>query len=162
MNQIAKTLAAMAVAAAAACTPGTPPTAGKAPAPVADTIVYTVDLVPTDTADVWQADCLKGLDRAGLVDALFDAVYHRRAEVTDYFDNRPLTLEEVKDMEADPRYDRDCVERLLFWERWMFDAESLTFDKKTIKVMVAYAMRDDDGQLLGYRAGIVIRMNDRP
>lgn len=127
---------------------------------VADTIVYTVNVLPTDSTDEWETMRLKGLNRKKLVDAIFESVYQHKATVTDYFDGHQYSLDDVKEMEINDNFDREKIAQLQFYEQWQYDKSGIVFSKKVYKILVAYEQRDEDGVLQGYRAGFVIKTNN--
>ena len=125
---------------------------------VADTIQYSVNIKADFEEEPWVAEQLKQLNNRELVDQLFESVYRHQAKAYNFLDNRPLTLEEVKEIEINPSYDRELAARLHFWECWKYNAQGTLFEKKVLKVMIAYEARTEDGELKGYKAGIVIEM----
>ena len=126
---------------------------------MADTIQYSVDIMPNDGEQPWAKEQVKQLDRRLLIDQLFESVYRHRAKAYSFSDNRLLSLEEVKEMEINESHDRDLAARLHFWECWRYNTQGVLFEKRVLKVMIAYEARTDEGELKGYKAGIVIEMN---
>ncbi len=126
---------------------------------MADTIQYSVDIMPNDAEQPWAKEQVKQLDRRLLIDQLFESVYRHRAKAYSFSDNRLLSLEEVKEMEINESHDRDLAARLHFWECWRYNTQGVLFEKRVLKVMIAYEARTDEGELKGYKAGIVIEMN---
>ena len=126
---------------------------------MADTIQYSVDIMPNDAEQPWAKEQVKQLDRQLLIDQLFESVYRHRARAYNFSDNRLLSLEEVKEMEINESHDRDLAARLHFWECWRYNAQGVLFEKKVLKVMIAYEARTEEGELKGYKAGVVIEMN---
>ena len=127
---------------------------------VADTIQYSVDIKADSAENPWIENQIKRLDSKLLVNQLFESVYRHQAKAYSSLDNRLLTLEEVKEMEISQDYDRDLAARLHFWECWSYNPQGVLFEKRVLKVMIAYESRTEEGELKGYKAGIVIEMNE--
>lgn len=126
---------------------------------MADTIQYSVDIKPENEDEPWLTEQVAQLNGNKLVDKLFESVYKHQANAYDFATGAPLTIEAVKDMEIKESYDRENATRLHFWECWKYDAQGAMFEKKVLQVMIAYQWRDEYGDLKGYKAGIVIKMN---
>ncbi len=126
---------------------------------VADTIQYSVDIKAVDDNQPWLVDQIAKLNGTKLVDELFESVYKHQAKAYRFANGELMTTEEVKDMEIMEGFDRDLASRLHFWECWQYDARAAKFEKKVLKVMIAYESRDEYGELKGYRAGVVIELN---
>lgn len=125
---------------------------------VADTIQYTVTILPDNQDQAYVYEELKGLDREKLVKSLFESVYKHQAKAYNYLTGASMNLEEVKEMEIKAAYDRDLAAQIHFWERWEYNPKTISFKKDIIKVMLAYEIRNDDDELIGYRAGVIIEM----
>ena len=126
---------------------------------LADTISYPVVIKNPDTTDTWTTECLRPLDRQKLVDAVFEAVYSNNAQAYNYFSNEPMSVKEVQALEATDEFSRENVGKLQFWESWYFDEKQQIFTKKTHKILVAYEVFTDDGELRNYKAAFYIKLN---
>lgn len=126
---------------------------------VADDISYIVYVRPQDPNDEMQVQYLFGLHKEKLVEDLFSSVYLHQAKVHDFYGN-PMTIDDVKTLElSDVRYSRDSISALQFKERWYYDAQAQTFQKKVVSVHVSYTgPRDDNGVILGNYPGFIIEM----
>jgi hypothetical protein len=126
---------------------------------LADTISYPVVIKNPDTTDTWTTECLLPLDRKKLVDMVFDAVYKHKAQAYKYFDDKPMSISEIKDLEKTDEFSRDRVGKLQFWESWYFDEKHQIFTKKVHKILVAYELFTEDGELRNYKAAFYIKLN---
>ncbi len=126
---------------------------------LADTISYPVVIKNPDPSDTWTEKCLQPLDRKKLVDAVFNAVYSNGAQAYSYFDNKPLSISDIKKLENEDEFSRDKVGKLQFWESWYFDEKQQIFTKKVHKILVAYEVFTDDGVLRNYKAAFYIKLN---
>lgn len=126
---------------------------------LADTIIYPVVIKNPDSTDTWTDYCLKPLDRTKLTDMVFDAIYNNRAQAYSYFENKPLSIAYIKELEQQENYSRNRVGKLQFWESWYFDEKQQIFTKKVHKILVAYEALTEDGKLRDYRAAFYIKLN---
>jgi hypothetical protein len=56
---------------------------------VADSVIYDVVVKNPNIDDHWTEECLRHLDRLGLVDMVFEAIYREELIPYDYISNRP-------------------------------------------------------------------------
>ena len=123
---------------------------------VADTIRYTVNIIPLDEVD---AESLSRLEKQKLVDMLFESIYMHQAEVHDFTSGALLSIDDVKTREIeDPRFARELVSALQFTEKWSYNADTQHFSKDIISVHIAYAVFDEENYFVAHRAGIVLTM----
>jgi len=125
---------------------------------LADTIIYTVVIKNPDSTDTWTDDCLRPLNRAKLADMVFDAVYNNKAQAYSYLDDKPLSINYIKELEQQENYHRDKVGKLQFWESWYFDEKQQVFTKKVHKILIAYEALTESGELRNYRAAFYIKL----
>jgi len=128
---------------------------------LADTISYPVVIKNPDITDTWTSECLKPLDRKKLVDMVFESVYKFKAQAYNYFSDKPMSVKELKELEATEEFSRKRVGKLQFWESWYFDEKQQIFTKKVHKVLVAYEVFSDDGELRNYKAAFYIKLNQK-
>ena len=126
---------------------------------LADTIIYPVIIKNPDSTDLWTGDCLQPLNRTKLTNMVFEAIYKNKAQAYSYFENKPLSIDYIKELEQQENYSRDKVGKLQFWESWYFDEKQQVFTKKVHKILVAYEAIAEDGEIRGYRAAFYIKLN---
>ncbi len=118
---------------------------------VADTIVYDVLIHNPNPDDAWTNQCLKGLYHSKLVDSIFHDVYSGKLIPYNIFENRPMTIKEVKALEETTGYDRSLVGKIQFTETWFYDASSGTFQKKIISIALGYERKNAGSDLVDYK-----------
>lgn len=123
---------------------------------VADTIIYSVVIKNPNPNDEWTNFSLSKLDRKKLVDALFESVYDNNAQAFNYVSDAPMSASDVKDVENQEDFSRDKVAKLQFWESWYYDEEQALMTKKVHSVLVAYEVRSEQNELLGYKAAFYV------
>ncbi|GAO30973.1 hypothetical protein JCM15548_13303 [Geofilum rubicundum JCM 15548] len=106
---------------------------------MADTIVYSVDIINSDTLDTWADWRLKNMNTPKLVEQVFDNVYNGRLKAYDYFSNEALTVEDIQNIENKPDYARSLIEEIQFEETWLFSPEEQIFHKEVHSFVLAYA-----------------------
>jgi len=117
---------------------------------IADTIITDV-VIKNPTDDEWVDYALRNLDRKILVDKIFDAVYSKQLEPFDFFNDTPLTIEQVREIETDPDFSRDIISKVQFEEKWYYDAENNIMIKKVHSIMLAYELYNAEGEIKGYK-----------
>lgn len=125
---------------------------------MADTIVYSVDIINTDTLDTWADWRLKNMNTPKLVEEVFDNVYNGRLKVYDYFSNEALTVEDVRNIENKPDYARSLIEEIQFEETWLFSPEQQIFHKEVHSFVLAYALYAQSGERMGLKPVFRVRL----
>ena len=125
---------------------------------LADSIIYDVTIKTSDPDDEWSKVCLSRLDREKLTRKVFDAVYSGNAIPYDYASGSQLSISDVKAIEEKAEFSREKVATIQFTEKWSFDEEKMTFEKKVYSIMIGYELFSDSGEFRGYRAAFRIDM----
>ena len=125
---------------------------------IADSINYGVVIKSRDTSDSWQKKWLKSFDREEFVDFIFEAVYEDRLQAYDYFTQKPLSVQALKELESRDDFRRSRVGKIQFKERWYFNTSSLQMVKEVYAVMLAYEVYRDDGTFRGYKPAFMVRL----
>ncbi len=125
---------------------------------LADKIIYDVILRNPDATDEWATERLQSLDLEALINVVFNAIYNGRLTPLNYKTEMPMSLDEVKQLEAE--YARERIGKMQFVEEWYFDEKSLQFGKRITAIMLAYELYDLDGNPRGYKAGVMVRLDD--
>jgi hypothetical protein len=125
---------------------------------LADTIVYSVDIVNTDTLDIWADWRLRHMKTSKLVEEVFDNVYSGRLKAFDYFTDAELTVEDVRNIEDTPKYARSLIEEIQFEETWLFSPELQVFHKEVHSFVLAYALYAQNGERMGLKPVFRVRL----
>lgn len=127
---------------------------------VAANIIYDVVVIPEVKDDEWEAERLKGYSGEEMVNALFEAVYSRKAVATDYFSGERIKPSMLKEMEATDEYRRSDIAKLQFTENWYFNPETLEIEKEIIAIVPGYRYSTGEGETTGtgYRALMTINL----
>ena len=127
---------------------------------LADTIVYSVDLVNTDSLDTWSDWRLRNMNTSKLVEEVFDNVYSGRLQAYDYFTDAALTVEDVRNLEVTPNYARSLIEEIQFEETWLFSPELQIFHKEVHSFVLAYALYAQNGERMGLKPVFRVRLEN--
>ncbi len=131
------------------------------PAPVgnkvADSIMYIATVKNSNPENTYMDEWLRGAKVDSLAAFIFDAVYAEKLKAYDYVTGEVMTLQDVKNLEEE--YKRENIGQILFTEDWYFDKEKLQMHKKVNSIMLGYFRYDDEGKLLGNKAGIRVYLN---
>jgi hypothetical protein len=117
---------------------------------LADTLVSDIVIMSPDN-DEWAKYCLRKLDKKTLVNEIFKSVYAGELVSYDYFNNNPLSIEDIKALEDDPEFSRDNIAKAQFEEAWYFDSVNQKMVKKVHSIMLAYEIYNSDGEIRGYK-----------
>jgi hypothetical protein len=125
---------------------------------LADTIAYDVTIKNPNPEDNWTEEDLKGMDELALANIILNAIYKGRLTAYDFQTEEPMTIEQVKELEAE--YPRDKIGRMRFIEEWYFDEKNLQFGKKVNTIMLAYERLNSEGEAR-YIPGVMVYLNDK-
>jgi hypothetical protein len=117
---------------------------------LADTMISDVVILNPDN-DEWTDYCLRKLDRKILVNEIFKSVYEGKLAAYEFFNNNPLSIEDIKTLENDPEFSKDNIGKVQFEEAWYFDSTNLKMVKKVHSIMLAYEIYDLNGEVKGYK-----------
>jgi hypothetical protein len=126
---------------------------------VADTILYPVDVINLDSLDSWKDTRIKKLKHQEFTDLIFEALYEKNARAVDYYTRKHIPVEEIKEMEASGKFERDEMAQLQFEETWYFNPDSGRMIKQVQSILLAWPIYDDQGEKQSYKAGFVIELN---
>ncbi len=127
---------------------------------LADTITYPVTIFNFDPTDDWSEQRLRNVQRQKLVEEVFNAIYSKTLTVYHYYSDEPLSINDIRELEASPDFSRDRIEEIQFVETWHFSPELKQFQKKVHSIVLAYALYNDDGSRRGLKAAFRIKLND--
>ncbi len=127
---------------------------------IADTIIYDVIIKNLDADDQWTDFCLSKLKKDALVDIVFNAVYSGKAKAFHYYDNTPITISQIKELEKEDDFSRDKIAKIQFTEEWLFDEINLKMSKRITSVMLGYEVYDHNGNVKGYKPTFRIYLNN--
>ena len=127
---------------------------------VADTIIYGVVLKNTNPDDYWTEECLKHVDRKKITDIIFKAIYEGRITAYDYFENTPLTIAEIKNLEKENEFNRDKFAQIQFKEEWLFDELNFKMEKRVTSIILGYELYDSNNKVKGYKAAFKVYLNN--
>ncbi len=139
-----------------------PPQVERTPldgAVIADTVIYDVIVKNPNASDLWAEQSLRNLNREGLVDIIFNAVYRGELIPYDYFTMEVMSVRDVARLESDPEFSRDNIGMLQFSEEWYFDEENLRMEKRVNSISLGYEVYDTDGNIRGYKPAFLITLN---
>ena len=122
---------------------------------IADSVLYDVVIQNPDSLDQWTDYRLRNLDRNTLADMVFDGIYSGKLIAYDYSTEEIVSIDSVKKMEKDPRYDRKKISKMQFEEQWFLDQKTFQFHKKVTAIMLAYEINAMENR---YRAGLKVRL----
>lgn len=126
---------------------------------IADSINYGVVVKARDEGDEWQKKWLSTFDRRELVDFIFEAVYSGKLQPYDYFEDKPISIEQIKQLERTEEFDRSKVGKIQFKERWYFDTTQLKMIKEVYSMMLAYEVYKENGTFRGYKPAFKVYLN---
>ena len=117
---------------------------------IADTIVNDVIILNPDN-DEWTEYCLRNLDKKTLINKIFKSVYAGELIPYEFFNNEPLSIEDIKALENDSTFSRNKIARVQFEEAWYYDSANQKMIKKVHSIMLAYEIYNSRGEIRGYK-----------
>ena len=134
-------------------------TANNSASVIADSIMYITNVInPDPTEEYYMKDWLGGAKTEILANHIFKAVYEAKLKPYDYSTGEELTIEEVQEIEKE--HSREHIGQILFTEDWYFDETELKMYKQVNSIMLAYYRYDEEGNIIGNKAGIRVYLND--
>ena len=124
---------------------------------IADTIIYSVVTKNAYKDDEWAEYCLRKMDNEALANIVFNAIYNGRLTPYDYNTEEPMSIKQVKAFERENN--RKDIGTVQFVEEWYFDEKNLQMGKRVNAIMLAYELKNNEGELRGYKAGIKVYLN---
>lgn len=125
---------------------------------IADSIMYIANVKNANLEDAYYMDeWLGGAKIEVLSNKIFNAVYNKKLIAYNYITGEQMPIAEVKELETE--YRRDNIGYILFTEDWYFDEKKLQMHKKVNSLMLAYFRFDEDGHIIGKKAGIRVYLN---
>jgi len=126
---------------------------------LADTISYGVVVRNKDTTDKWQKKWLKNLKLERFTNHLFQKIYSGEITPYRYFNEEPLTIKDIKNLEEQEEFARDKIGKIQFKEIWYFNPDNMKMVKKVYSVMLAYETYNSDGSFRGYKPAFKVYFN---
>ena len=127
---------------------------------VADSIIYSVAIVNPDSLDSWNDYRLRNVNRQKFIETIFDKLYSGNLTAYNYYDETPMTIDDIKNLEKAPDFSRNRIEEIMFEETWLYSAENNRFYKEIHSIVLAYALYTDEGiRRGGLKAAFKIKMN---
>lgn len=129
----------------------------SAPEPAAQIITYDIVIRNSNPDDVWTEECLSEFSSAQFINQIFDGLYGNQLKAFTYEENKPLSAEVIKTMEASGELDRRRIGKIQVTEKWNLNTDNYLFDKQVRKMVLGYELYDIDSSVRGYKALFVIQ-----
>jgi hypothetical protein len=91
------------------------------------------------------------VNHSALIDSLFDLVYNKKLIAYDVFENKALSVSEVKSIEKQSDYSRDRIGKIQFAEKWYFNSSSQELQKHLLSIALGYETYDENGGVRAYK-----------
>lgn len=127
---------------------------------IADTIITDVVIKNPDN-DEWTDYCLRTLNKTELVNHIFNAVYEGKLTPYNYFNNIPLTINDIKNLEKDPEFNRNNIAKVQYQEAWHYNVQKQTMIKKVHSIMFAFEVYNNEGEIKGYKPAFKVYFDDQ-
>ncbi len=123
----------------------------------ADTIIYEVLINNPDTINKWENRKVKSVRKKKIVDDLFSMVYNGTKIPYHYYTKKPLSIEDIKELESEEEFSRDKVGKLQFTECWKYDSINNRMQKVVLNILLTYEKYGSSGNLRGYKAAFYLK-----
>lgn len=126
---------------------------------IADTIIYDVLIKNANPDDEWENQRLQYLKHTAFIDSIFILVYNREIIAFDIFDNKALSVSQVKSIEKQAEYSRDRIGKIQFTEKWYFDPTNQELHKQILSIALGYETYNENGEVRAYKPLFKIYLN---
>jgi len=128
---------------------------------IADTIIYSVLIRNFEPSDTWASQRLQYVKSDTLINRIFESVYKGENTAYDYYTNKPLTPDEIKEIEKTEGFSRDLIQELQFEEIWFTAKDVSWFHKEVLSVNMGYGVFNQDGSQRGLKPVFRIRFDTK-
>jgi hypothetical protein len=118
---------------------------------IADTIIYDVIIRSSNPNDEWENQRLQYLNQSAFVDSLFNLVYDKEIIAYDVFENKPLSISQVKLIEKQDDFARNRIGKVQFTEKWYFNPTNQELQKQILSIALGYETYDENGEVRAYK-----------
>ena len=127
---------------------------------IADPIIYDVIVKNPDKSDQWTTFCLKNTDIDAITKAILNAIYQKRL-IPYYYrsDDSIIPIDSIKKMEN--KFGTKDIGKIQFNEKWFFNEKDLKLYKKVISLTFGYELKNDVGEVYGYRPAFKVYLNNK-
>jgi hypothetical protein len=98
-------------------------------------------------------------DRIAFVNAIFENLYNNKLKAFDFVTDKELSVNDIKEIEAQQGYSRDKISKVQFNEDWAFNKEKLSFEKHVRSVILGYATDVAADDATRYKALFKVNLN---
>ena len=78
------------------------------------------------------------------------------SNIYNYFDETPLTIHDIKELEKQEEFERNRIGKIQFEEIWYYSHDQMKMEKHVYSVMLAYEVYRNDGSFRGYKPAFKI------
>ncbi|BAX80650.1 hypothetical protein [Labilibaculum antarcticum] len=125
---------------------------------IANPIIYEVLVNNPNPEDDWKTECLANTNTFELVNDIVNAARNGDLPAFDYYDNHQLSIPELEKIVSES----DLIHKtgnIQFEEEWYWDSEKLSLTKRVKKMMFGYELYDAVGNIRGYKASFVVKLD---
>ncbi len=126
---------------------------------IADTFAYDVIIKNPNPNDLWTEQNINKVNKSAFIDTIFSLVYSGRATAYDFFEQTPLEISEIKEIEELEGHGRNNIGKIQFTEVWYFDEKNMVFHKEVLSFVLGYELKDGEGNVKGHEALFKIELN---
>jgi hypothetical protein len=123
----------------------------------ADTIIYEVLIHNSDTLNQWESAKTKNVHTKQIIDDCFNMIYSGNKKAYHYYTHEPMSINEIKELEARSDFSRDKIGKLQFTETWRYNGSLNQLHKQIHNILIAYEVFDEQGNLRGYKAAFYLK-----
>jgi len=122
-------------------------------------ITYDVIIKNPNPGDIWTEECLRNLKSEELINAIFAAVYAKKLEAYDIFEDSRLTPRKIKKMEEDGKIVREKIGKFQFVEEWQMNSDEMSMTKRVTEIRMGMEIPDHEGFIKGYEPVFKVKLN---
>jgi hypothetical protein len=123
-----------------------------------DNLVYGIATRASENADSSELAGFSTFLQGKLIDYLFDELYTGRLKAYDFFSEKELTINEIKEIEKADGFERSKIGKVQFNEQWVV-AKNGVLIKQVNSMTLGIEYYSKQGTFLNYNALFTIRFN---
>jgi hypothetical protein len=116
-----------------------------------DSVVYGIITHATENIDPYENEEFKSFLQDKLIGAIFEQLYAGKLKAYDFFSNKELSIEEIRNIEKKEGFSRAKVGKVQFNEQWYFDNKGV-LTKRVNSMTFGVESYSNQGNFTGYNA----------
>ena len=123
-----------------------------------DSLIYSIATHPSENKDSSELAGFNLFLQKKLIDYIFKQIYSEKLKAYDFFSEKELSVNEVKEIEKTEGFNRSEVGKVQFNEQWLIDNNGMLI-KRVKSMTLGIEHYSNQGTFLNYNALFTIKFN---